>query len=242
MSDSTAAYGAFGSSELYANLAGVRGKPEEEDAKITLVEPLPSSVLFSSLSLQLEAQDRTLKLTMEWIDEHDSAVIRTRRVMWDLAWVAHPMYVDAFFRHGEFIAHVFKPKPDGRFRRLVVPELRLGADPSSGRQRVEVQPRADADASEFHCLLLPSVFPEQGRVFFVDGREFHFVFSHQETQQLSDGTSVITDLTTHRHLSLPLPVPSRTVFFSPPLSVIAMRGLKSHESTGNIQIINLELH
>ena len=159
--------------------------------------------------------------------------------MWDLAWVAHPMYVDAFFKKGEFRADVYKPKPDGSFRRKVIPSFLLAPDPASGRSHVEVVPKVTD--LEFHCLLLPSIYPETGRLYFVNGNEFHFVFVHEESK-LDRNVKTITDLSTNRHLTLPVSIPSRTIFFSPPTTVIAMKGVKSIQSTGNIQIINLDLH
>lgn len=231
-------YGSFAASPFFSSMAGATSAPSgEEDLKITLVEPLPRPVEFSFLNLKLEDNNRTLKLTMEWVDEHDPKITRTRRVMWDFTFTAHPMYVDAFYKDHTFTAHVYKPKPDGQFRRLIVPGFILPANPSSGRSRVEVVPRSGA--TEIECTIQPSTFQEKGRVYLEKGDELRFVFEHEETQ-MENGVKYITDLTTTRYINLPSQVPSGTIFFSLPDKVTVMRRFAAATSPEDIQIINLD--
>lgn len=231
-------YGAFAASPFFSNMAAATTCPSgDEDAKVTLVEPLPRPVQFSMLNLKLEDNNRTLKLTMEWIDEHNPSITRTRRVMWDFNFTAHPMYVDAFYKEHTFTAHVYKPKPDGKFRRLIVPGFVLAADPGSGRSRVDIVPRSGHN--EIVCTIQRSTYEEKGRVYLENADELRFVFEHEEVSW-QGSSKYITDLTTTRLVSLPSQVPSGTIFFNSPDSVTVMRRFAAATSPDDIQIINLE--
>lgn len=214
--------------------SAIHGAGDAEDLKLTVVEPIPGAVQYSNMVLTLESEGRVLKLTLDWIDEVDRSVTRTRRVMWDLPFSANVHYIDAVFRHGEFRADVYRPKSDGSWRRMVVSGVSIAANPS-GPARVEVQPKSSP--AEYQCHIVPSRFPENCRVYLQKSTELRFVFEHEEVSY-ENGIKTITDIVTTRYIDLPAPVPSGTIYFSAPATVYVLKA-PVLPSPSQIQILHL---